>query len=101
MTRLIIIILIVLSSTIFAQNQIAKEILTKLSATTKSYKNISIEFIISIENKSQNIKNQEEGSLVLEGEKFRLIMNNQTIINNGKTQWIYLADINEVQIKVE
>ena len=25
-------------------------------------------------------------------------MNNQIIINNGETQWIYLTDVNEVQI---
>ena len=93
MPKLISIILIALSTNIFAQNEITKEILNKLSATTKSYKNISVEFILFIENKSQNTKNKQEGSLVLEGEKFRLIMNNQIIINDGKSQWIYLEDI--------
>ena len=29
---------------------------------------------------------------------FEIIMNNQIIINDGESQWIYLADINEVQI---
>mgnify|MGYP001391100262 CR=1 FL=1 len=94
----IIMILIALNSNIFAQNQIAEEILNKLNTTTKSYNNISLEFILLIENKNQRIKNQEKGSLDLEGDKFRLIMNNQTIINDGKSQWIYLEDINEVQI---
>ena len=98
MHKLILILLVILNNNIFAQNQIAKEILDKLSTTTKSYKNISLEFILLIENKNQDIKNQEIGSLVLDGNKFRLIMNNQIIINDGKSQWIYLTDINEVQI---
>ena len=98
MHNYIILILIALNSNIFAQNQIAEEILNKLNTTTKSYNNISLEFILLIENKNQRIKNQEKGSLDLEGDKFRLIMNNQTIINDGKSQWIYLEDINEVQI---
>jgi len=98
MHNYIILILIALNSNIIAQNQIAEEILNKLNTTTKSYNNISLEFTLLIENKNQRIKNQEKGSLDLEGDKFRLIMNNQTIINDGKSQWIYLEDINEVQI---
>ena len=92
------ILLIVFSTTIFAQDQVAKEVLDKLSATTKSYKNMTIEFDFILENKSQNIKEQQQGTLVLEGKKFQLIMDNQIIINDGESQWIYLTDMNEVQI---
>ena len=81
-----------------AQEQDAKEILDKLSATTKSYKNITIQFSFTLENKNQNIKEYQEGLLILEDEKFQLTINNQKIINNGETQWIYLTDMNEVQI---
>ncbi|MEC9209543.1 MAG: outer membrane lipoprotein carrier protein LolA [Bacteroidota bacterium] len=98
MNKFILIILIALSTTIFAQEQIAKEVLNRLSTTTKSYKNITIEFYFILENKSQNIREEQEGILVLAGEKFQLEMHNQTIINNGETQWIYLIDMNEVQI---
>lgn len=92
------ILLIIFSTTIFAQDQVAKEVLDKLSATTKSYKNMTIEFDFILENKSQNIKEQQQGTLVLEGKKFQLIMDNQIIINDGESQWIYLTDMNEVQI---
>ena len=98
MNKLITIILIALSTTIFAQKQVAKEVLNRLSTTTKSYENITIEFNFILENKSQNIREDQEGTLVLAGEKFQLTMHNQTIINNGETQWIYLMDMNEVQI---
>ena len=99
MHRFIIIVLIVLSNTtIYAQEQIAKEILDKLYTNTKSYKNTTIKFDFISENKTQEIKNHQQGTLILEGEKFQLIMEKQSIINDGKSQWIYLADMNEVQI---
>lgn len=98
MNKLIIIILTTLSYTIFAQDYDAKEILDKLSNKTKSYENIKIDFNFILENKSQNIKESQKGTLVLAKEKFKLIMNNQIIINDGETQWIYLDDVNEVQI---
>jgi len=98
MNKLITIILTTLTISALAQEQDAKEILDKLSATTKSYKNITIQFSFTLENKNQNIKEYQEGLLVLEDEKFQLTINNQKIINNGETQWIYLTDMNEVQI---
>tara|TARA_B100001250_G_scaffold118205_2_gene100348 strand:- start:10054 stop:10680 length:627 start_codon:yes stop_codon:yes gene_type:complete len=98
MNKLIIIILTTLSSTIFAQDYDAKKILDKLSNKTKSYENIKINFNFILENQSQNIKESQKGTLILAKEKFKLTMNNQIIINDGETQWIYLADVNEVQI---
>jgi len=98
MRKFIIIALIVLSNSILAQDQIAKKILDRLHTSMKSYKNTTINFDFILENKNQNIKDTQTGTLILEGEKFQLIMDNQTIINNGQTQWVYLANMNEVQI---
>tara|TARA_B100000767_G_C19672631_1_gene495966 strand:+ start:199 stop:825 length:627 start_codon:yes stop_codon:yes gene_type:complete len=98
MTKLLTTILIILSTNLFAQEQLAKDILDKLSATTKSYKNITVGFNFIFENKSQNINEIQKGILVLQEEMFRLEMAEQIIINNGESQWIYLSDINEVQI---
>ena len=99
MNQLIItFLIIVLNTTLFGQNNLAKDILNQLNLTTKSYKNISIEFSFTFVNASQNIKENQKGKLVLHNNKFRLEMNNQIIINNGETQWIYLNDLNEVQI---
>ena len=98
MTRIIIIILTTFSFTISAQDYAAKVILDKLSEKTKSYENIKIDFNFILENQSQKIKESQKGTLILAKEKFKLIMNNQIIINDGETQWIYLSDVNEVQI---
>jgi len=98
MYRLIVCIFTILSINIFGQDQIAKNILDKLNQTSNSYNNISITFELTIENKSQNIYITQIGSLILSGKKFRITIENQTIINNGETQWIFLPEINEVQI---
>jgi len=98
MNKITTILLLAISSTLFAQDQVAKDVLDKLSATTKSYKNITIGFDFIIENKSQNIKETQQGILVLQEDNFRLEMDAQTIINDGESQWVYLADMNEVQI---
>jgi outer membrane lipoprotein carrier protein len=98
MNKLFTILLIALSSTLFAQDQVAKDVLDKLSTTTKSYKNMTIGFDFIFENTSQNIKETQKGILILEADNFRLEMDAQTVINNGESQWVYLADMNEVQI---
>ena len=98
MNKIFTILLIALSSTLFAQDQVAKDVLDKLSTTTKSYKNMTIGFDFILENTGQNIKETQEGILILEADNFRLEMDAQTVINNGESQWVYLADMNEVQI---
>ena len=98
MTKLLATLLIAISTTLFAQDQVAKDVLDRLSETTKSYKNMTVGFDFIFENKNQNINEKQKGILVLQEEMFRLEMDEQIIINDGESQWIYLADMNEVQI---
>ena len=98
MNKLLTTLLIVLSTSILAQDQLAKDVLERLSTTTQSYKNMKVDFDFIFENKKQNINEKQKGILVLQDEMFRLEMDEQIIINNGENQWIYLTDINEVQI---
>jgi len=98
MNKLLTTLLIAFSTTLFAQDEVAKYVLDRLSATTKSYKNMTVGFDFIFENKNQNINEKQKGILVLQQEMFRLEMEEQIIINDGESQWIYLADMNEVQI---
>ena len=98
MTKLLTTLLIAFSTTLFAQDQLAKDVLDRLSATTKSYKNMTVGFDFIFENKNQNINEIQKGILVLQEDMFRLEMDEQIIINDGESQWIYLADMNELQI---
>ena len=80
------------------QDKLAAEILDNLSNTTKAYKSISIEFDHIFTNKSAGVNEKSRGKLDVEGESFRIDMPKQLIINNGTTHWIYLKEMNEVQI---
>lgn len=98
MNKILSLLLMALSTTLLAQDQVAKEVLGQLSSSTKSYQNMSVDFDFVFENKSQDINEKQKGTLVLSGDNFQLEMDEQTIINDGESQWVYLADMNEVQI---
>ena len=98
MNKLLALLLIVFNTNLLAQDQLAKNVLDRLSTTTQSYKNMRVSFDFIFENKNQNINEKQKGILVLQEEMFRLEMEDQFIINDGESQWIYLADMNEVQI---
>ena len=98
MTKLLTTLLITFCTTLFFFFFLAKDVLDRLSLTTKSYKNMTVGFDFIFTNKNQNINEKQKGNLVLQEEMFRLEMQEQIIINDGESQWIYLADMNEVQI---
>ena len=98
MNKALIAFLIICSTNLFAQDKLAKDLIDKLSETTKSYKNMIVSFDFVFENKKMGINEKQKGVLELQKEMFRLEMEGQTIINDGENQWIYLADVNEVQI---
>lgn len=91
-------IFLILSINLKAQDQTADHILDQLQKETLSCKNISIKFEFIFENKTQKIKDIQSGKLNIEGEKFILELNEQIIINDGESNWLYLKDLNEVQI---
>lgn len=76
----------------------AESILNGISATTKSYKTIRIEFTYKMENVSQKINDSYKGVLVSKGTKYKLTVSGQDVICDGKTVWTFLKDANEVQI---
>tara|TARA_A100001037_G_C14872397_1_gene510157 strand:- start:40 stop:621 length:582 start_codon:yes stop_codon:yes gene_type:complete len=81
-----------------AQDEKATLILDQLSENTKSYSSIQIEFEHLFSNKSAGINEQSSGKLEFQGDNFRIDMKEQLIINNGATHWIFLKEMNEVQI---
>ena len=84
------------SVTVFSQD--ASQILNSISEKTKSYKNISIDFDFKYENELEDIREKKSGKIIIENEKFKLEIDDQIIVCNGKDQWIYSKETNEVQI---
>jgi len=97
---LLISILSLITGNIFAQDPKAKEILDKLSETTKSYQTIQIDFSFTLDNKKNNTTETNEGWVALKGKSYRLHMPalGMDVYSDGKTVWSYIKESNEVNI---
>lgn len=96
---LMIALLVVFGITGFAQtDKKATTILDEVSAKTKSYKTIKIEFTYAMDNVKEKVHDKFKGSLISKGDKYKLSAAGQDVISDGKIVWTYLKDANEVQI---
>ncbi|MFN4256881.1 MAG: LolA family protein [Saprospiraceae bacterium] len=75
----------------------AKKLLDKIRKKYEGYKTLEVAFSLTTELPGQ-AKDVQKGSIAQAAEKFRLDMDAQTIISDGKTTWVYLKKENEVQI---
>ncbi len=76
----------------------AKSILDQVSAKTKAYKTIESGFGIIIDNKQDKSKDSKKGTIWIKGTKYKIDLASSVIFNDGKTQWSYMKDANEVNI---
>tara|TARA_B100000900_G_scaffold173668_1_gene147424 strand:+ start:1587 stop:2210 length:624 start_codon:yes stop_codon:yes gene_type:complete len=82
----------------FGQDEKAEKILKDLSANTKSYTYMDVDFDFIFINTSQDINESQKGNIKINQNKFRLDLNQQLIISDDSIQWIYLKESNELQI---
>ncbi|XCF05168.1 outer membrane lipoprotein carrier protein LolA [Tamlana crocina] len=97
MKKLFALAMIALSVNVFAQNK-AKTLLNEVSEKVKTYENISLDFKYTLENLSENIKQETKGDVVLEGEKYRLNILGVTRLFDGKTLYSISPEDEEVTI---
>jgi outer membrane lipoprotein carrier protein len=100
MKKFLSFILLFFAITCLAQNkdQKASALLDEVSAKTKSYKSIKVDFSYTMENKQAKINEEKKGTLFLSGDKYRLTAASQIVICDGKTIWTFLPESNEVQV---
>lgn len=80
------------------QDPKAKTILDQVSAKTKAYSTIQVEYLFTHENIQENIKETSQGKLNLKGNKYVLDFLGNTIFCDGTTVNSYIKDANEVNI---
>ncbi|RAJ17167.1 MULTISPECIES: outer membrane lipoprotein carrier protein LolA [Olleya] len=97
MKKLLVLFLLATTS-IFAQDKEAKQLLDDVSAKAKSYNNISIDFKYVLENTEENIKQETKGDVVMEGEKYRLNILGITRIYDGKNVYSISPEDEEVTV---
>ncbi len=95
----IVVMLLLLSSGIFAQSdKVSQDILKGLSDKYKSFTSINAEFTYTIENAQDKTNDKQTGKVFLKGTKYKLLVAGQEVYCDGTTVWTYLKDSKEVQI---
>lgn len=94
----LIILVLLLSFQINAQDKKAEVILDAMSAKYKSMKAFNANFTYGVEGANQKLTNVFTGNVTVKGNKFRLKTAGQEIFNNGKDLYTYVKETNEVNI---
>ncbi len=76
----------------------AKEILNGVSDQYKTYKSVTADFKIIIEDLKAKSKETQQGTISIKGNMYKLTLSDQEVISDGKTIWTYLKESNEVQM---
>lgn len=78
----------------------AKQILDEVSAKTKTFKGVSADFVFSMVNKEMDINEQNEGTIKLKGQKYKVALpgTGYEIYSDGNNVWTYMRDGNQVTI---
>ena len=96
---ILFIFLLSLAQLSFAQQDPkAGKILDAMSNKYQAMKAYQIKFVQTLENPGAKIKENMEGDILVSGNKFRLNMSGQEVINNGSTIWTFMKSENEVNI---
>ena len=72
-----------------------------LDAMAKKYKEIAAfeaSFSYTLTNEMDKINEEFKGTMTVKGDKFKLVLPEQEVINNGTTVWTYLPESKEVNV---
>jgi outer membrane lipoprotein carrier protein len=76
----------------------ALEILDAMSKKYKSIPAFEASIVCTLTNDVDKINDEFKGRITVKGDKYRMVLPEQEVINNGATIWTYLPDAKEVNI---
>lgn len=76
----------------------ALEILEAMSKKYKAIPSFEASFSYTLTNETEKINEEFKGKMMVKGDKYRLSLPEQEVINNGTTIWTYLPEAKEVNI---
>ncbi|MET1054108.1 MAG: outer membrane lipoprotein carrier protein LolA [Pedobacter sp.] len=78
----------------------AKTILAEASKKYKAYDVVKATFVFTMENPQNKQKDTQQGTLTVQSaaNKYKVVMTDQDMISDGKSQWTYLKKDKEVQV---
>jgi outer membrane lipoprotein-sorting protein len=80
------------------QDPEAIKVLSEFSKRATSAPSVSIDFNLITDDSRSGDVSTLEGTVVLQGDRFKLILPENSVWSDGKNVWSYLPDINEVTI---
>ena len=84
---------------VFAQyDPKALEILEAVSARYRAIPAFEANISYTLTNETEKINEEFKGKITVKGDKFKLVLPEQEVINNGTTLWTYLPEAKEVNI---
>ncbi len=95
--KITILLALLFTGTLYAQND-AQKLLKKTLDKMSSYKNFSSGLTYSMVNKQNDIHEKKTGTIMVEGDKFRIALMGQIIISDGKNMWTIINDSKEVML---
>lgn len=95
----LVILLITIVNAAFAQyDPKALEILDAMSKKYKSIPAFEANISYTLTNETEKINEEFKGKISVKGDKYKLVLPEQEVINNGTTMWTYLPEAKEVNI---
>lgn len=79
-------------------NDTAKKLLDEVSSTMSAYENVTIKFDYILENKEADVNQKNKGEVILEGEKYLVILFGTTQIYDGSKTYTIIPENEEVNI---
>jgi outer membrane lipoprotein carrier protein len=76
----------------------SKAIVDKLMTQAKAWTSFEADFSSRLQNTKDKLDVKQEGTMKVKGKKFRLVLDKNTIINDGVTLYTYNKDANEVSL---
>lgn len=105
MKKLLLLLLVVTGSIYHSAAQTdakAKAILADVSKKYRSYDVVKTDFTFTLESPQNKAKDTQQGTLLVKASanKYKVVMTDQDMISDGKSQWTYLKKDKEVQVSV-
>ncbi|MBL7950926.1 MAG: outer membrane lipoprotein carrier protein LolA [Flavobacteriales bacterium] len=76
----------------------SKAIVDKLVAKAKAWTSFEADFSSRLQNTKDKLDLKQEGNMKVKGKKFRLVLDKNTVINDGTVLYTYNKDANEVNL---
>ncbi len=95
---LALVVMFITISVVAQSDKDAENLLEKVINHTSSYKNFKADLSYTMVNIEMDIDEKKTGVIFVEGDAYRIEMEGQIIISDGKTIWTYLQDSEEVMV---